>query len=167
MSFLSKVIEKCVAKQLIDYLDTNDLHVIYQSAYRKLHSTETALISCVHNDIAIALDQKRSVILLLLDLSAALDTVDHSIVLSRLSHRFGIGGTTLEWFRSYLSNRTQFVNENGLTSERHVLKFGVPQGSVFGPLLYSMYTSPLNDIACKHELSLHFYADDTQLYVTF
>ena len=132
LSFLSKVIEKCVAKQLIDYLDTNDLNVIHQSAYRKLHSTEKALI-LVYNDIAIALDQKRSVILLLLDLSAAFDTVDHSILLSRLSYRFGIGGTALEWFRSYLSNRTQFVNVNGSTSERHVLQFGVPQGSVLSP----------------------------------
>ena len=85
MSFLSKGIEKCVTKQLIDYLDASDLNVIYQSAYRKLHSTETALIR-VYNDIAIALDQKRSVILLLLDLSAAFDTVDHSILLSHLSH---------------------------------------------------------------------------------
>jgi len=167
LSFLSKVIERCVAKQLIDYLDTNDLNVTYQSAYRKLHSTETAQLIRVHNDIAIALDQKRSVILVPLDLSAAFDTVDHSILLSRLSRRFGIGGKPLEWFRSYLSNRTQFVNVNGSTSERHVLQFGVPQGSVLGPLLYSMYTSPLSDIPCKHELSLHFYADDTQLYVTF
>ena len=134
LSFLSKVVEKCVAKQLIDYLDANDLNVIYQSAYRKLHSTETALIR-VYNDIAIALDQKRSVIFLLLDLSAAFDTVDHCILLSRPSHRFGIGGTALEWFRSYLSNRTQFVNVNGSTSEHHVLQFGVPQGSVLGPLL--------------------------------
>lgn len=67
-------------------------------------------------------------ILLLLDLSAAFDTVDHSILLSRLSHRFEIRGTALEWFRSYLSNRTQFVNINGSTSERHVLQFGVPKG---------------------------------------
>ena len=74
----------------------------------------------------------------------------------------------MEWFRSYLSNRTQFVNVNGSTSKRHVLQFGVLQGSVLGPLLYSMYISPLSDIACKHELNIfHFNADDTQLYVTF
>ena len=86
----------------------------HQSTYRKLHSTDTALIR-VHNDIAIALDQKRSVILLLLDLSVAFDTVDHCILLPRLSRRFGIGGTALEWFRSYLGDRTQFLNINGST----------------------------------------------------
>ena len=105
--------------------------------------------------------------MLLLDISAAFDTVYHYILLSRLSSRFGIGGTALEWFRSYLSDRTQFVNVNGSMSERHVLQFGVPQGSVLGPLLYSLYTSPLSDIAIKHGLSFHFYADDTQLYITF
>ena len=157
---MSKVVEKCVAKRLLDYLDANGVDVLYQSAFRKLHSTETALI-CVHNDIAIASDQKRSVILLLLDLSAAFGTVDHCILLSRLSRRFGIGGRALEWFRLYLVDRTQFVNINGSTSERRVLQFGVPQGLVLGPLLYSLYTSPLSDIASKHD------ADDRQLYVTF
>ena len=103
-------------------------------------------------------------ILLLLDLSAAFDTVDHCILLSRLSSRFGIGGTALEWFRPYLSDRTQFVNVNGSTSERHVLQFGVPQGSVLGPLLYSLYTSPLSDIPNKHGLSFHFYADFMDFY---
>ena len=135
----------------------------YQSALRKLHSTETVLIR-VHNDIAIASDQKRSVVLLLLYLSAAFETLDHCILFSRLSRRFGIGGRALEWFRLYLGDRTQFVNTNGSTSERRVLQFGVPQGSVLGPL--SLYTSPLSDIASKHELSFHFYADDRQLYVT-
>ena len=166
LGFLSKVVEICVAKQLIDYLDANGLAVSYQSAYRKLHSTETALIR-VHNDIAIASDQKRSVILLLLDLSAAFDTVDHCILLSRLSRRFGVGGTALAWFQSYLDDRTQFVNTNGSTFERRVLQFGVPQGSVLGPLLFSLYTSPLSNIASKRELSFRFYADDRQLYVTF
>ena len=106
-------------------------------------------------------------ILLLLDLSAAFDTVDHCILLLRLSRRFGIGGRALEWFRLYLADRTQFVNINGSTSERRVLKFNVPQGLFLGPLLFSLYTSPLSDIASKHELSFHFYADDRQLYVTF
>ena len=159
LGFLSKVVEKYVAKQLIDYLDANGLDVSYQSAYRKLDSTETALIR-VHNDIAIVSDQKRSVILLILDLSAAFDSVDHCILLSRLSRRFGVGGTALAWFRSYLGDRTQFVNTNGSTFERRVLQFGVPQGSVLEPLLFSLYTSPLSDIASKRELSFHFYADD-------
>ena len=106
-------------------------------------------------------------ILLLLDLSAAFDTVDHCILLSRLSRRFGIGGRALEWFRLYLGDRTQFVNINGSTSERRVLKFNIPQGLFLGPLLFSLYTSPRSDIASKHELSFHFYADDRQLYVTF
>ena len=159
LGFLSKVVEKYVAKQLIDYLDANGLNVSYQSAYRKLDSTETALIR-VHNDIAIVSDQKRSVILLILDLSAAFDSVDHCILLSRLSRRFGVGGTALAWFRLYLGDRTQFVNTNGSTFERRVLQFGVPQGSALEPLLFSLYTSPLSDIASKRELSFHFYADD-------
>ena len=82
-----------------------------------------------------AIDQHNSVILVLLDLSAAFDTVDHGILLPRLSNRFGITGTVLEWFRSYLSDRTQFVQVNDACSASHVLEFGVPQGSVLGPLL--------------------------------
>ena len=79
---------------------------------------------------------KGSVTFLLLDLSAAFETLDNCILLSRLSRRFGIGGNALEWFRSYLGDRTQFVNINGSTTERRVLKFGVPQGLVLGPLLF-------------------------------
>ena len=93
--------------------------------------------------------------------------VDHGILLSRLSNHFGITGTVLEWFGSYLSDRTQFVQVNGACSASHVLEFGVPQGSVLGPLLYSMCTSPLGEIARRHQMFYHFYADDTQLYITF
>ena len=85
--------------------------------------------------IARAIDQHNSVILVLLDLSAAFVTVDHGILLSRLSNRFGITGTVLEWFRSYLSDRTQFVQVNGACSASHVLEFGVPQGSVSWPVV--------------------------------
>ena len=166
LRFVSKTIEKCVAKKLIQYLDINDLGETYQSAYKRNHSTETALIR-VHNDIAMAIDQHNSVILVLLDLSTAYDTVDHGILLSRLSNRFGITGTVLEWFRSSLSDCTQFVQVNGACSASHVLEFGVPQGSALGPLLYSMYTSPLGDIARRHQMFYHFYADDTQLYIKF
>ena len=73
----------------------------------------------------------------------------------------------LEWFRSYLSNRIQFVKVDDCCSAPHVLEFGVPQGSVLGPLLYSMYTSPLGEIARRHQMFYHFYAVDTQLYITF
>ena len=112
LRFISKTIEKCVAIQLIQYLDINDRGKSFQSAYKRNHSTETALIR-VQNDIAMAIDQHKSVILVLLDLSAAFDTVDYDILLSRLSNHFGITGTVLEWFRSYLSDRTQFVQVNG------------------------------------------------------
>ena len=106
LSFLSKIIEKAVALQLTSYLEDNHLYEPLQSAYKKSHSTETALIK-VHNDIVTAIDSGHSVILVLLDLSAAFDTVDHRILIRRLSTRFGIRNRALDWFVSYLSDRTQ------------------------------------------------------------
>ena len=124
---------------------------MYQSAFKVLHSTETALLK-VQNDILRAVDDNKSVILLLLDLSAAFDTVDHLILLSRLSHRFGIKGNALAWFDSYLKSRKQFVQIEDCQSSQRCLAHGVPQGSVLGPLLYSLYTSPIADIINLHNL---------------
>lgn len=166
LKFISKLVEKCAAVQLTKHVMTNHLDETFQSAYKEFHSTETALLR-VQNDILCALDQNKSVILLLLDLSAAFDTVDHAILVSRLSNRFGVKGTVLAWFKSYLTSRKQFVKvEEGLSSSRPLLR-GVPQGSVLGPLLYLIYTAPIADIIKQHKLLYHLYADDTQLYISF
>ena len=166
LSFVSKLIEKAVALQLNDHILTHHLDETFQSAYKAFHSTETALVR-VHNDILTAIDNNNTVILLLLDLFAAFDTVDHSILLSRLSSRFGIKATVLAWLRSYLTSRKQFVNVNKCKSSQRLLERGVPQGSVLGPLLYLLYTSPLAGIIKRYNLECNFYADDTQLYVAF
>ena len=116
--FLSKVCEKIFASQLNNHLCENSLHELFQSAYKTAHSTESTLIR-VQNDVLRAIDDDRCVILLLLDLSAAFDTVDHEILLSRLSNCYGIKGTVHKWFRSYLCHRTQsVVIENAKSSSR-------------------------------------------------
>ena len=166
LKFISKMIEKAILYQLTNYLRGNDLEESLQSAYKTFFSTETALVK-VHNDIVSVIDNQSYIVSLLLDLSAAFDTVDHKIFLQRLSCRFGINGKTLRWFKSYLENRKQVVNVKGTTSCSKELRCGVPQGSVLGPILYVLYTSPLGDIVRSHGLSCHFYADDTQLYCSF
>ena len=100
----------------------------------------------VHNDIVSAIDNQSYIILLILDLSVAFDTVDHKILLQRLSCRFGINGKALRWFKSYLKNRKQVVNVKGATSCSKDLRCGVLKGSVLGPILYVLYTFPLGDI---------------------
>ena len=102
-----------------------------------------------------------------LDLSAAFDTIDHAILLDRLYYDYGIRGTALKWMKSYLTKRYQTVHINQLKSDAHELRFGVPQGSVLGPIVFIMYTKALRKIAARHGLKIHLYADDTQLYVSF
>ena len=109
LMFMSKLTEKVVASRLIDYVSGNCLDEIMQSAYKQFHSTETALVK-LFNDIVIDTDRNRTVILLLLDLSAAFDTVDHSLLLNRVANRFGICGSALAWFESYLRDRFHIVS---------------------------------------------------------
>jgi len=166
LMFLSKVLERVVACQLSKYLDEQSLHHPFQSAYRANHSVETALTK-VHNDIMMSLDQQEGVILVMLDLSAAFDTVDHAVLLTRLKDRFGVCDSVLNWIRSYLSGRSQSVVVGNTTSQATPLEYGVPQGSVLGPILFSMYVSPLGDIADQFKVYNHQYADDCELYVPF
>ena len=142
-----------------------------QSAYRTNHSTETALLR-VKTDIMQAIDDQEVVCLVLLDLSAVFDTVSHDLLLNHLYHCFCFGETVLQWIRSYLSDRTQRVvidaNEDQPqgASKQVMLKQGVPQGSVLGPILFSLYLSPLGDICHKHNVKVHGYADDLQNYLS-
>ena len=141
LSFLSKILEKVVLRQLSNHLMTNNLFYSHQSAYHASHSTETALLKIV-NDLLSALDEDKVSLLSLLDLSAAFDITDHSILLSHLSYSFGISDTVLAWFTSYLTGHTQTISVNGSKSLPAPLHYGVPQGSVLGPIFLVCTLNP-------------------------
>ena len=136
LPFWSKVLEKIVAAQLCDHLHRNNLFEEFQSGFRVHHSTETALVK-VTNDLLLASDSGLVSVLVLLDLTAGFDTVDHSILLQRLEHVIGIKLTAFDWFKSYLSDRFQFVLVNEESSSHTRVSNGVPQGSVLGPILFT------------------------------
>ena len=166
LCFLSKLFERCVMAQLQEYLSTHNLYSRTQSAYRPGHSTETALLK-VQNDVLQAIDNHQEAVLVLLDLSAAFDTIDHQVLLQRLQLRYGISGTVLKWFSSYLKDRSQAVTIENCDSEHHKIIWGVPQGSVCGAPLFTLYTAPIGDLISCHKLQHIEYADDTQVYAIF
>ena len=165
LSFVSKIVEKLVSEQLVHYLEEHDLMPRLQSAYRRHHSTETALIRVI-SDLLAAADIQKVSLIGLLDLSAAFDCVDHDILLIRLEKTFGIDKLPLAWIRSFLTARTQQVCYYGILSVISCLTCGVPQGSVLGPLLFLLYTAELLNMIAGDGLNAHSYADDTQIYIS-
>lgn len=163
LPFLSKVLEKVVLNQIHSFLIQNDIFEVFQSGFRAFHSTESALIR-VLNDLLTAVDSGSSAVLVLLDLCAAFDTIDHDILLSRLENVIGIQGTALAWFKSFLLNRTFSVNIGRDRSQPASQLSGVPQGSILGQILFSLYLLPLGSIFSKHGLPFHFYGD-VQIYL--
>ena len=113
------------------------------------------------------MDDGRVTALTLLDLSAAFDTIDHTILLRRLCNWFGASGKVLDWCKSYLTGRSLRIKLGNCLSSRCDLSFGVPQGSVLGPLLYTLYTTPLSSLVSGHAIPHHLHADDSQLCVSF
>ena len=142
LSIIGKLIERVVLKRLNDHLSRNNLNIPFQSAYKKHHSTETLLIRIV-NDLLITTDEKKATVVMLLDLSVAFDTVDHTKLLHILCKDIGISSNTLKWFKSFLSGRCQKVSINGTESSEIIIKFGVSQGSVLGPVLFNIYIRSL------------------------
>ena len=152
-----------VAARLAEHLTTYDLEEPFQSAYWPHHSMESAIIR-VQSDILQAMDSQRVIVLVMLNFSAVFNTIDHQVLLQHLSSDVGVSKTALHWFQSYLAGRTQSITINSARSRLRISHFGVPQGSVLGPKLFSIYTVPLGSIIENHGLKCHFYANDTQAY---
>uniref|UniRef100_A0A803TE01 ribonuclease H n=1 Tax=Anolis carolinensis TaxID=28377 RepID=A0A803TE01_ANOCA len=161
LPFLGKVMERVVAAQLQAFLVDADILDPAQSGFRPGHGTETALVALV-DDLRRELDKGSVSLLVLLDLSAAFDNVDHGILLGRLAG-LGIGGTVLQWLRSFLEGRSQMMSLGDTCLAPQPLSCGVPQGSILSPMLFNIYMKPLGEIMRSFGVRCHLYADDVQL----
>ena len=164
--YIDKLIQKNVLSQLNDHMDLNGLHIPLQSGYKSHHSCETVLLGIV-NKILLNLDNNYCSVLLLLDCSAAFDTVDHEQLLLTLIDEIGLRGIALNWFKSFLHNRTQATSVKGCTSTFINMKYGVPQGSVLGPVLFNIYVRNFIKLLTDAGFLVHGYADDHQVVFAF
>jgi len=152
-----------ILNQLTSHLSSNKCFSKFQSAYRRYHSTETALCR-IYNDLLFNIKNSSLSLLILLDLSAAFDTIDFDLLVEDL-FEYGFRDDALKLLESYLKERFQKVSGHDSVSDPLELFFGVPQGSVLGPVLFSLYTFKLARILEAHGVNYHFYADDTQIYM--
>ena len=160
LSTINKIFEKILYARLINYIDKFQLIYKYQYGFRKKHSTEHALIELI-DQIRFSMDNKQMTCGIFIDLSKAFDTVDHQILIGKLEH-YGIRGTALELFKSYLSNRKQYVHINNCKSQTRPISCGVPQGSVLGPLLFLIFINDLPN--CCPLGKFRIFADDTNVF---
>ena len=165
LCFIAKIEEKLVLSQVSSYLNSHNLYNTCQSAYRPCHSTETALLKVV-NDLFLSLNKGNISALALLDFSSAFDTIDHYIPVHHRHTVFGFTDTVLQWSSSYLTGRTHYVSISNHCSAFATVHSGIPQRSVLGPILFTMYTKPLSDIINSHSFIHHSFADDIQLQMS-
>ena len=147
--FIAKILEKIVLSHVYSYLNSHNHYNTCQSAYRPGHSTETALLKVVKN-LFVSLTKGNISVLALLDFSSAFDTIDHPILVHRLHTYFGFTDAVLQWFSSYLTDRTHYVSLSNHCSAFAPVHSGVPQGSVLGHILLTMYIKPLSAIIDSH-----------------
>ena len=158
---MSKIVEKCVLQQMVDYFDRNGLWPPLQSAYRQHHSTETAIVYCLERVTEI-LARKKLALLISLDLTSAFDTVNFNVLLKILQNKLDFEGSVLRFFENYLKNRNSRVTVENELSDYFYNEAGVPQGSILGPVLFSFYLTPLYEFLNATGVIYHFYADDSQ-----
>ena len=166
LSYISKLTEKAALESLIPYLKSTNKFATNNSGYQHFHSTET-LITKISSDILSNMDKQEVTILVLLDLSAAFDTVNHNKMMEILEKYFGLSGGALGWMQSYFTDRTQKIKLKDSLSKEFNLNHGVPQGSCIGPIAFLIYISALYNLVQEHTPTVLGYADDHQIYLSF